>query len=588
MTTLISTSSISYDLTSCRLFDGLSFTIKKGDRIGLIGSNGCGKSTLLRLLNKDLPDSIGSVSFASYTEVALIEQHLPKRLLSMSMLDAVIDNLPSEIQLSEQWRAQIILSNLGFDESYWGQSINTLSGGQYARVLVARALIVEPDVLLLDEPSNHLDLPTLLWLEQFLMDWKGTFVMVSHDQRLLDHVTNCTWVLRDKKLQNFSQTCTEARKALEEKDRADAERQEVEQKEINRIEKSAQRLAIWGRDFDNEGLARKAKSMEKRAAGLRTTMTRLDTIEPWTLSLSGESMKANRLLELASVPIAAAQDQAPLFDVLFQQVKSGDRVAILGKNGAGKSSLLKVLWASYQASQLEDNGYFHLQAEVGYYDQSLNQLCDEHSLIDSLYPFYPVSQEARKMALISAGFSYERHEQKIAELSGGERSRLLFVGLSLAKYHFLLLDEPTNHLDIEGKEELAHCLTHFEGGLLLVSHDRELIEGSCNRFWYINDGQLVEMTYLDAVYDAMSVGNQVDNLEVGGETPSTVLSRSTVSENQHSELVQNDDELLLERLLELEELLTQDQSRKAKHQKPDLQQKWQQEIVSINAKLELT
>ncbi|MEZ8878960.1 ABC-F family ATP-binding cassette domain-containing protein [Vibrio lentus] len=588
MTTLISTSSISYDLTSCRLFDGLSFTIKKGDRIGLIGSNGCGKSTLLRLLNKDLPDYIGSVSFASYAEVALIEQQLPKRLLSMSMLDAVIDNLPSEIQLSEQWRAQIILSNLGFDESYWGQSINTLSGGQYARVLVARALIVEPDVLLLDEPSNHLDLPTLLWLEQFLMDWKGTFVMVSHDQRLLDHVTNCTWVLRDKKLQNFSQTCTEARKALEEKDRADAERQEVEQKEINRIEKSAQRLAIWGRDFDNEGLARKAKSMEKRAAGLRTTMTRLDTIEPWTLSLSGESMKANRLLELASVPIAAAQDQAPLFDVLFQQVKSGDRVAILGKNGAGKSSLLKVLWASYQASQLEDNGYFHPQAEVGYYDQSLNQLCDEHSLIDSLYPFYPVSQEARKMALISAGFSYERHGQKIAELSGGERSRLLFVGLSLAKYHFLLLDEPTNHLDIEGKEELAHCLTHFEGGLLLVSHDRELIEGSCNRFWYINDGQLVEMTYLDAVYDAMSVGNQVDNLEVGGETPSTVLSRSTVSENQHSELVQNDDELLLERLLELEELLTQDQSRKAKHQKPDLQQKWQQEIVSINAKLELT
>ncbi|CAK1842291.1 ABC-F family ATP-binding cassette domain-containing protein [Vibrio crassostreae] len=588
MTTLISTSSISYDLTSCRLFDGLSFTIKKGDRIGLIGSNGCGKSTLLRLLNKDLPDYVGSVSFASYAEVALIEQHLPKRLLTMSMLDAVVDNLPPEIQLSEQWRAQIILSNLGFDESYWDQPIGTLSGGQYARVLVARALIVEPDVLLLDEPSNHLDLPTLLWLEQFLMDWKGTFVMVSHDQRLLDHVTNCTWVLRDKKLQTFSQTCTQARKALEEKDRADAERQEAEQKEINRIEKSAQRLAIWGRDFDNEGLARKAKSMEKRAAGLRTTMTRLDTIEPWTLSLSGESMKANRLLELASVPIAAAQDQAPLFEVLFQQIKSGDRVAILGKNGAGKSSLLKVLWASYQASQLEDNGYFHPQAEVGYYDQSLNQLCDEHSLIDSLYPFYPVSQEARKMALISAGFSYERHDQKIAELSGGERSRLLFVGLSLAKYHFLLLDEPTNHLDIEGKEELVNCLTQFEGGLLLVSHDRELIEKSCNRFWYINDGQLVEMTYLDAVYEAMSVGNQVVSLEANDTAPSSVLlSKSEFIENHHSNTTQNDEELLLERLLELEELLTQDQSRKAKHQKPDLQHKWQQEIETINMKLEL-
>ena len=148
--------------------------------------------------------------------------------------------------------------------------------------------------------------------------------------------------------------------------------------------------------------------------------------------------------------------------------------------------------------------------------------------------------------------------KKIAELSGGERSRLLFVGLSLAKYHFLLLDEPTNHLDIEGKEELAHCLTHFEGGLLLVSHDRELIESSCNRFWYINDGQLVEMTYLDAVYEAMSVGNQVVSLEVSEATPSSVLlSKSESSENYHSETAQNDEELSLERLLELEELLTQ-------------------------------
>ncbi|MEC7941754.1 MAG: ABC-F family ATP-binding cassette domain-containing protein [Pseudomonadota bacterium] len=591
MTTLISTSSISYDLTSCRLFDGLSFTIKKGDRIGLIGSNGCGKSTLLRLLNKDLPDCVGNVSFASNAVVALIEQHLPKRLLSFSMLDAVTDNLPLNMQQTEQWRAQITLSNLGFDESYWNQPVGTLSGGQYARVLVARALILEPDVLLLDEPSNHLDLPTLLWLEQFLKDWRGTFVMVSHDQRLLDYVTDSTWVLRDKRVLTFSQKCTEARKALEDKDRTDAERQQAEKKEIDRIEKSAHRLTIWGRDFDNEGLSRKAKSMEKRAEGLRSTMTRLDSVEPWTLSLSGEPMKANRILELSEVPITAADDQAPLFEVLFQQIKSGDRVAVLGKNGAGKSSLLKALWANYQASQLGDNGYFHPNAEVGYYDQSLHQLRDDHSLIDSLYSFYPVSQEARKMALISAGFPYERHEQKIAELSGGERSRLLFVGLSLAKYHFLLVDEPTNHLDIEGKEELANCLTQFEGGLLLVSHDRELIEKSCNRFWYINDGQLMEMTYLDAVYEAMSVIHQGKNAE---SCSASIESNSIVCVDSGSERPKTDDqqsqtneEGLLERLLELEELLSKDQARKAKHQKSDLQVKWQQEIVRINAMLEL-
>ena len=415
--------------------------------------------------------------------------------------------------------------------------------------------------------------------------------MVSHDQRLLDYVTDSTWVLRDKRVLTFSQKCTEARKALEDKDRTDAERQQAEKKEIDRIEKSAHRLAIWGRDFDNEGLSRKAKSMEKRAEGLRSTMTRLDSVEPWTLSLSGEPMKANRILELSEVPITAADDQAPLFEVLFQQIKSGDRVAVLGKNGAGKSSLLKALWANYQASQLGDNGYFHPNAEVGYYDQSLHQLRDDHSLIDSLYSFYPVSQEARKMALISAGFPYERHEQKIAELSGGERSRLLFVGLSLEKYHFLLVDEPTNHLDIEGKEELANCLTQFDGGLLLVSHDRELIEKSCNRFWYINDGQLVEMTYLDAVYEAMSVIHQGKNAE---SCSASIQSNSIVCVDSGSELPKTDDqqsqtdeEGLLERLLELEELLSKDQARKAKHQKPNLQVKWQQEIVRINAMLEL-
>ncbi|BCV56810.1 ABC transporter [Shewanella algae] len=579
MTTLISAQSISYDIGASRLFDGLSFVISQGDRIGLIGSNGCGKSTLLHLLNKSLHDFVGQISFASSVKIALIEQQLPERFLAMSMLDAVVDNLPSEQQV-ELWRAQITLSDMGFDDSYWEKPIGTLSGGQFVRVLLARALVIEPDILLLDEPSNHLDLPTLIWLERFLNKWNGTFVIVSHDQRVLDHVTHCTWILRNKHLYIINQKCTKARKVLADKDRADEERHRSEQREISRIERSAQRLAIWGGDFGTESLSRKAKSMGKRAESLRTVMTHLNVVEPWKLRLLGQSLQADRLLELSSIPVSTAKENMTLFEVSFQQVKSGDRVAILGRNGVGKSSLLKVLWDNYQSANLTDVRYFHPRAKVGYYDQNLDQLCDDDSLNDALYPFCPESHEVRKMALISAGFPYSRHKQRVVELSGGERSRLLFVGLSLANHHFLLLDEPTNHLDIEGKEELADSLRNFEGGLLLVSHDRELLERSCNRFWYIDEGQLVEMTCLDTVYERMSIDT---------DTPSVVSNYLGFSAVTDMELIHEyeDEELLLDRLFELQKLLTQDMSRKIKHQKPSLQVKWQKEIDKIKSELEL-
>ncbi|XOT94690.1 ABC transporter ATP-binding protein, partial [Alcaligenes pakistanensis] len=170
-------------------------------------------------------------------------------------------------------------------------------GGQYTRLLLARALITQPDLLLLDEPSNHLDLPSLLWLEGFLSSWRGTFVLVSHDQRLLDRVTNSTIILRDHTLSFFSLPCSAAREALRHRDEADLRRQQGEQKEIDRIEQSAKRLAIWGQVYDNETFSRKAQSMEKRLSKLRDSQTDLTQGTPWTLQLHGLEMKADRLLD---------------------------------------------------------------------------------------------------------------------------------------------------------------------------------------------------------------------------------------------------------------------------------------------------
>lgn len=204
----------------------------------MIGDNGCGKSTLLQLLSGALPIHSGTVTLSHQCLMARIEQHLPPELHASTLLDAVLAQLPAGQHLSERWRCEALLAELGFEPVSWTLTAGTLSGGQHTRLLLARALIRQPDLLLLDEPSNHLDLPTLLWLEQFLRSWSGSFVLVSHDRYLLDQVTNCTWILRDKTLQFFRLPCSAARVALAEQDAADEHRRQAEQKEIDRVEKA--------------------------------------------------------------------------------------------------------------------------------------------------------------------------------------------------------------------------------------------------------------------------------------------------------------------------------------------------------------
>src|SRR5476649_361817 len=490
--TLLSAQSLSFDNTFGPLLAGISFGLKKGDRIGLIGHNGCGKSTLLKILSGDLDATSGTLTRSNQCLMARVEQHLPDELHDCTLLDAVLNHLPDSLHQPERWQAEVLLVSLGFDEASWMLTAGTLSGGQHTRLLLARALIRQPDLLLLDEPSNHLDLPTLLWLEQFLKNWSGSFVLVSHNRSLLDNVTNSTWILRDKTLQFIRLPCTQARQALEDKDAADALRRRAEQKEIDRV------------------------------------------------------------------------------------VKSGNRIALVGRNGCGKSSLLHRLWRAFcQPESTEPGVVFHPKVRVGYYDQSLHQLLDEDTLSEALAPFALLTEDQRKIALIGAGFPYVRHQQKVSTLSGGERSRLLFIGLTLANYSLLLLDEPTNHLDMEGKEELAETLKTFSGAVLLVSHDHTLIEQSCNRFWLINKGQMEEWHDLAPVYAILA------DISV----PATLAAPKQSTGSRI--LPETEEERLLATLLELESKLEEDLSRKVRHQKPELQRQWQQQIAQLSALLDL-
>lgn len=568
MSTLLSAQSIRVETAFGPLFSDLSFTLKKGDRLGLIGDNGCGKSTLLKVLDGSLSPLSGNVTVANQCLLARVEQHLPDALLSMTLLDAVLVQLPSTERDSQRWRGEALLASMGLSPQEIALTAATLSGGQHTRLLLARALIREPDLLLLDEPGNHLDLPTLLWLEQFLRSWSGSFVMVSHDAALLDAVTNGSWILRDHTLHSFALPCSAARQALEARDESDALRHKAEQKEIDRVTASAKRLATWGRVYDNEDLARKAKQMERQVERLKENQTELTEGSQWRLALHGEELRADRLLEMEQLAVPPAPGLPDLFRVPVARLKSGDRVAIVGRNGCGKSSLLRLIWRAYQqesASGLR----LHPRLNAGYYDQTLHQLPDDATLFDALEPFAPAPQD-RKMALISAGFAWARHGQRVATLSGGERSRLLFVGLSLARFNLLMLDEPTNHLDMAGKEALAQTLQQFSGGVLLVSHDRSLISSSCNRFWLVENGELSEWHDAEAVFERLR--ESVRHEQAAPEALSVAAEPEDI-------------DALLERLIKLETQLAEDLARKAKHQKPQLQAQWREEIARLQQRL---
>lgn len=569
MSTLLTAQSLRVDTAFGTLFDSLSFTLKKGDRIGLLGDNGCGKSTLLKVLDGTDSPAAGTIALAGYCLMARVEQHLPEAIYPLTMLDAVLAQLPATERESLHWKAETLLAGMGFTPQDMALTSATLSGGQHTRLLLARALIGDPDLLLLDEPSNHLDLPTLLWLEQFLQNWSGSFVLVSHDRQLLDAVTNGSWILRDKMLHYFALPCTAARQALVAKDESDALRHKAEQKEIDRVTASARRLATWGKVYDNEDLARKAKQMEKQVERLKESQTELTAGSPWTLTLRGDALRADRLLEMENLSVAPEPGLSELFHVDIARLRSGDRVAIVGRNGCGKSSLMKLIWRHFSGEPSETGLKLHPRVSPGYYDQTLNQLSEEATIFDALEPFAPDPQ-TRKMALISAGFPWARHGQKVSTLSGGERSRLLFIGLTLARYSLLMLDEPTNHLDMEGKEALAETLQQFEGGVLLVSHDRQLISQSCNRYWLIEDGRLSEWHDAEAVFERLRAGT-------GPVVPGASKTASKAPPSASDDL--------LERLVALETLLEEDLARKPKHQKPQLQAQWRREIEEIEAQL---
>ncbi|MGY3930126.1 ABC-type transporter ATP binding protein [Aeromonas encheleia] len=572
MTTLMSTHSLQMNAGELPLFDSIDLSIHSGDRIGLIGANGSGKSTLLSLLAGQVEPHDGRIHRAAPCRCEFVTQHLPSRLHGLSTRAALGDAVADDPALG--WQLDKMLEDLQL-APHATQVVTSLSGGQHSRLQLGRALLRQPNLLLLDEPSNHLDLPSLLWLEQFLQGWRGALVLVSHDGRLLDRVTQDTLILRDRRLYRFALPCSQARAALVQEDESARQRRADEQKEIDRLSASSKRLAIWGREHDNAKLVRQAKSMDKRIVRLREEQSLVGAGAPWRLELHGLGLPADALLRLEALDVRPAPALPPLLRAEGLWLRSGDRVALLGANGVGKSSLLRQCWRELCEQRQGEGWYRHPAASIAYYDQSLQQLDGQATLTDALYALAPLPAISLRQALIRAGFPYARHGQRVHALSGGERARLLFLALSLASHHLLWLDEPSNHLDLEGKEELAEALAQFAGGVLLISHDRDLIERSCNRFWVIREGRILEAYGAEQAYAEL----RGDSLPPGSIAPHEAPTEETTRAES--------DEALLARWYELDGLLAADLARKPRHQTPRLQQGWRDELQRLAERLGL-
>ena len=556
------------------LFDGIDCSIVTGDKLGLCGHNGSGKSTLLRLLAGNEQLDGGQIQRRRGLRLAVVEQFLPEALAALTVLDAVYATAPE----GEGFRARVVLETLRFRAAELGYAVGELSGGQQNRLMLARALVADPELILFDEPTNHMDLATLQALETFLRDEiECAFVLVSHDRALLDAVTKRTIILRDRRAYAFNLPFSMARQALAEQDVANATARRVEEKQIEELRVSAKRLALWGKVYDNEALAKKAKSMEKRIVRLEEEKTFVSAGSGLKLQLETAETRANRALRVSNFDVYAPEDSSVLFHIDELILRPGDRVALLGANGAGKSTFIRWLVAHYrQGAARTEQIAISPQANVGYYDQELDELSNATTMAGYLRANTDVGEGAIRQALIKAGFKYSDHDRAVAVLSGGERARLLFVRLRLMQANFLILDEPTNHIDVDGKEELETQLIESGATLLITAHDRRFIDRVAERFLWIRDGRLLEVTSPMPFYEW---------LMAPGETNQRMAAAS--SSDATTRLVdEQSDDALLERIIELEAKLSADRARKPRHQKPEHQAQWQAELTVLQRRIE--
>lgn len=497
--------SLTYRIGPRVLLEGVSASINPGVRVGLVGRNGTGKTTLLRLISGDIGPESGGIEVPRRWRIGITRQEAPGG--DKSLIDTVLafdpeltallaesetatdpfriaevhTRLQDKDAYSAPARAAAILAGLGFDETAQQRPCSSYSGGWRMRVALAGLLFTQPELLLLDEPTNHLDLEATLWLEEYLKRYPGTILMVSHDRDLLNRAVDSILHLENAKLTLYQGNY----------DRFEATRRmQLEQNEKLRTKQLARRAEIEKFVARFRAKASKAKQAQSRIKMLERMQPIAEHHEEASFDLSFPEidMLAPPLYALDRVVVG--YNGKPVLSNISLRLDNEDRIGILGANGNGKSTLVKLLAGRLAPMAGEVSRSSKLR--IGYFAQHQAEELDLGAtpILEMSRRLDKASEQQVRNHLGRFGFTQQRSQTQIANLSGGEKARLLFALMTLTKPHILLLDEPTNHLDMDSRESLAQAINAFEGAVVIISHDPSVIEMTADRLWLVEDGRV--------------------------------------------------------------------------------------------------
>ncbi|ABY95377.1 MULTISPECIES: ABC-F family ATP-binding cassette domain-containing protein [Thermoanaerobacter] len=488
------------------ILQNISFIVNEGDKIGVIGENGAGKSTLFNLLAGFTEADSGTISISTnkigylqqntvidseksiyeevktvFDEIFQLEKQIKslEEKISQTKDSHLLDKLFLEYSFltdkykeldgySVESKIRGVLNGLGFDVSQFATPVSTLSGGQKTRLMLAKTLLSNPDVLLLDEPTNHLDINSIEWLEQYLKFYNGTILIISHDRYFLDKIVTRIFEIENTNLSVYESNYTEYLKRKKLDMEAKLKAYEEQQKEIKRIKSIIQIQKN-----------RRTEKSVKMAESKQKLLEKMELIEKPVINNRSINLRFDFDLEsgndVLTVKNLSLSFDRQIFSNVSFEIKKGEKIALLGPNGIGKSSLLKILVG--EIDNFEGEIKFGTNVITGYYEQEFKSLNAEKTVIDEIWDENPyLTQTEVRTLLASFLFKEEDVFKTISTLSGGEKARLSLLKLILSKANFLLMDEPTNHLDLKAKEVLEEALLDYTGTLLFVSHDRYFID----------------------------------------------------------------------------------------------------------------